>query len=142
MADIVDISTRFKKVTPPATVTVTEIAQHAIEEITSHWEKFASNNRLNDYFLQCVPTWAQPAVNYLEDLNALSSLEQKIKIDPQVVAPGFSPDNALGWIAAFRVNGIVVVTPFMVSEQYARCFLILLFLKLKRQMKEAGITIS
>ena len=140
MADIVDISTRFKKLPPKPTVK--EIAQNAIEEITGRWEKFASNNRLNDYFLQCVPSWSDPKVNYLEDLNALGSIERKIKLEPQIVAPGFSPDNALGWIAAFRVNGIVVATPFMMSEQYARCFNVLLYLKVRRDMVTNNIQLS
>jgi hypothetical protein len=140
VADVIDITSRFKKLPPKPTVE--EIAQNAIEEIGGHWEKFASNNRLNDYFLQCVPTWAQPAVNYLEDLGALSVLELKIRLEPQIIAPGFSPDNALGWVAAFRVNGIVIATPFMMSEQYARCFNILVFLKVRRDMVTNGIQLS
>lgn len=141
MAEIIDISTRFRK--PPAKPTVTELAQFCADEILSHWEKFASNNRLNDYFLQSVPTWANGTVNYLEDLNALSSIEQKVYLEPQVIAPGFNEkQNALGWVAAFRLNGIIVATPFMVSEQYARCFNVLLFLKLKRELQTHGIALT
>jgi hypothetical protein len=137
VADIIDISTRFRK--PPPKPTVTELAQFCADEILSHWEKFASNNRLNDYFTSSTPMYCKGGVNYLEDLNALSLVEQKVYLEPQVIAPGFNEKNALGWIAAFRLNGVIVATPFMVSEQYARCFLILLFLKLKREMKDAGL---
>jgi hypothetical protein len=132
MADVIDITSRFKKL-PPAP-TLEDIAAHAIDDITSNWEKFASNNRLNDYFLQCTPSWSLPEKNYLEDLGALSVMEQKIKMEPQTTSPGFSPDNALGWIAAFRMNGKVIATPFMLSECYARCFNILLYLKIKREL--------
>lgn len=141
MADIIDISTRFKK--PQPKPTVTELAQFCADEILAHWEKFASNNRLNEYFLQSVPLWANQTVNYLEDLNALSAIEQKTYLEPQVIAPGFNEkQNALGWVAAFRLNGVVVATPFMVSEQYARCFNVLLYLKLKRELSTHGIPLS
>jgi hypothetical protein len=139
VAEIIDISTRFKKPAPKPTVT--ELAQFCADEILSHWEKFASNNRLNDYFTSSTPMYCKGGVNYLEDLNALSLVEQKIYLEPQVVAPGFNEKNALGWIAAFRLNGVIVATPFMVSEQYARCFNILLFLKLKRELQTHGIAL-
>ena len=138
MAEIFTFTPRPKP-TPPS---ITALAQLCSDEILGHWEKFAQNNRLNDHFISCVPAWAQPSVNYLEDLNALSVVEQKIGLDPQVIAPGFSPDNALGWIAAFRLNGIIVATPFMVNEGYARCFNILLYLKLKRDLVTHGIPLS
>ena len=138
MADIIDIASRRK----PAPPTVQELANACVEEIQSNWEKMARGNRLNEFFIQSTPSWSQPSVNYLEDLNSLSSVEMKIGLDPQVVAPGFSPDNALGWIGAFRLNGIVVATPFLVNEQYARCFLILLFLKLKRSLVTNGILVT
>lgn len=138
--NVIDFASRQKK--PPPKPTIQELAQFCSDEILAHWEKFASNNRLNDHFISQTPTWSQPTVNYLDDLNGLSAIEQKIHLEPQVVAPGFSPDNALGWIAAFRINGIIVATPFMVSEQYARCFNILLYLKLKREMTTAGVPLT
>jgi hypothetical protein len=140
MAEIINIADRRKKTT--VTPTVQEVAQFAIEEIDTHWGKFASNNRLNDYFVQYTPSWSQTNVNYLEDLTALSVLERKIHLEPQIIAPGFSPDNALGWVAAFRMNGVVVATPFMMSEAYARCFNVLLYLKVKRDLLANGIQIS
>ena len=138
MADIIDIASRRK----PAALTVQDLASACVDEIQSNWEKMARGNRLNEFFIQSTPSWSQPSVNYLEDLNSLSNVELKIGLDPQVVAPGFSPDNALGWIGAFRLNGIVVATPFLVNEQYARCFLILLFLKLKRSLVTNGILVT
>lgn len=140
MAEIIDIASRRKP--PPEKPSLESLASWCIEDIQGNWERFARNNRLNEFFVTSVPVWAQPNVNYLEDLNALSIIEQKIHLEPQLVAPGFSPDNALGWIGAFRMNGIVVATPFMVNEQYARCFNILLFLKLKRELVTNGIPVT
>lgn len=129
--NVIDASERFRR--SPAKPSIEELGNFAIEEIGSYWEKFASNNRLNDYFLQQTPLWSQSSINYLEDVTALGILEQKIGLDPQVIAPGFGTDQ-LGWVAAFRLKGIVIATPFMLSEAYARCFNILLFLKLKRDI--------
>ena len=140
MSNVIDISTKFKKV-PPAP-SVQEIAEFAVEEISGNWERFATNNKLNEYFVQCVPTWSKPDVDYLSDLSALSSIEQKIRLEVQVISPGFNIDNALGWIAAFRINGIVMATPFMMSEAYARCFNILLYLKIKRDMVTNKIPVT
>lgn len=138
MADVIDISTRFKKQKP----TLQEIFQNAIEEISGNWERFAANNRLNDFFVQCVPTWAQPELNYLDDLMALSSIERKIHLEPQIIAPGFNVDNALGWVAACRINGMIIATPFMPSEAYARAFNILLYLKVKRDLVTNQIPVT
>lgn len=140
MADIIDIASRRKpEVVKP---TVREVADHSVEEIQGNWEKFARNNRLNEFFIQSIPTWGDATKNYLEDLNALSSVEMKIGLEPQVVAPGFSPDNSLGWLASFRINGQCITTSWMVSEQYARCFNILLFLKVKRELVTNGIPVT
>lgn len=143
MADIIDLASRrkpeLKEVLKP---TLKDLALQCVDEIQGNWEKFARNNRLNEFFIQSIPTWADAAKNYLEDLNALSGVEQKIGLDPQIIAPGFSPDNSLGWLASFRVNGQTVTTSWMVSEQYARCFNILLFLKLKRALVTNGISVT
>lgn len=140
LADVIDISTRRKSA--PQKPSVQELALWCVEDISGNWEKFARNNRLNDFFVSSVPSWGDSSVNYLEDLNALVGIEKKIGLSPQVISPGFSSDNALGWVSAFRMNGIVVATPFMVSEQHARCFNVLLFLKFKRELVTNGITVT
>lgn len=140
MADVIDIASRRRAVS--VLPTMQTLIAHCVEEIQSNWEKMARNNRLNDFFIQSTPSYSQPSINYLEDLNSLSAVEMKIGLDPQVIAPGFSPDNALGWVSAFRMNGVVVATPFLVNEQYARCFNVLLFLKLKRTLVTNGILVT
>lgn len=141
MADIIDLASRRKtQLTKPS---VLELAQTCLEEIQMNWEKMARSNRLNEFFIQSTPPYSQVAVNYLENLNALSTIELKVGLDPQITSPSFSADvRTIGWVAAFRLNGIVISTPFLVNEQYARCFNILLFLKLKRALVTNGIPVT
>ena len=120
--------------------TLEQLIERATDEIKEQWQKFACNNRLNDYFLQRTSPWSQASTNYLENLNAVAVLEQKVKLEVQVVAPGFG--YQIGWVAAFRLNGILIVTPFMPSEAYARCFNILLFLKLWRELQQHDIPVG
>lgn len=137
MADIINLADRRKK--PVEKPSSQDLVLFCTDEILSHWDKFASNNRLNEYFIQSVPSWTQPSVNYLEDLSALAGIELKIGLEPQVSAPGFVADNQPGWVSSFKINGLIVSTPFMVSELYARCFGVLLFLKLKREYTSHGL---
>lgn len=127
MNNVIDISSRRKK-------SIQELSIFCIEEISKNWEYYAKNNRLNDYFISNTPNWGQENINYLYDLNALSNIEQKIKLEPNICAPGFENVNSLGWVASFKMNEIILITPFMPAETYARAFLILLFLKLKREI--------
>jgi len=138
MADILQFPPPKKR---PELPTVAQLALDCSEEIDGNWEKFARNNRLNDYFVQSVPSWTQPTVDYLSDLNALSLIESKIGLNIGLFGPQTIDESQIGWLANFKINGIPVGTPFMMSEAYARCFNILLFLKLRREMTTLGIEI-
>jgi hypothetical protein len=140
MSNVISLDSRRKLA--PVKPTVREIIEFCVEDILDHWEKFASNNRLNDYFIASVPSWTNQSINYLEDLTAVSIIEQKIDLPVQVVAPGFGPDEDPfpGWIASFRLNGEIITTPFMVSEVYARCFNIMLYLKIRRELTSYGLS--
>jgi hypothetical protein len=134
MINVISLDSRRKSA--PVKPTVQQVIEFCVEDILDHWEKFASNNRLNDYFIASVPSWTNQSINYLEDLTAVSIIEQKIDLPVQVVAPGFgsAEDPFPGWIASFRLNGEIITTPFMVSEVYARCFNIMLYLKIRREL--------
>lgn len=54
--------------------------------------------------------------------------------DVMVFAPGTTEDEHPGWVSAFTMADFYVETPPMVCEAYARCFCILLFLKVKRDV--------
>jgi len=121
---------------PPS---IEALAVRCTDLINENWERFARNNRLNDYFLSCVPLWAMPQLNYLSDLNGVSTIENKLGLSVVVNAPGTSPSSKLGWVAGFEIKGVKVETPVMMCEAYARCFNILLFLKLSRELTNHGI---
>lgn len=140
MAEVIDLSKHRKP--PIEHPTIEQLAALASEEIAGNWERFARNNRLNDYFASSTPTWSNPHTNYLGDLNAVAIIESKINIAVAVSAPGHAGVSQLGWVASFKINGITIATPFMVCEAYARCFNILLFLKLGRELTQRGITIE
>ncbi len=124
---------------PREVPTLEELAARSADDISQNWERFARNNRLNDFFLSCVPLWALPQLNYLSDLNAISVVESKLGMSLVLNAPGTSPSSKLGWVASFEIKGVKVETPVMMCEAYARCFNILLFLKLSRELTNHGI---
>lgn len=134
MGDVIDMFSTRK--TPPS---VESLALKCVEEISDNWERFARNNRLNDFFLSSVPVWALPQLNYLSDLNAISVVENKLGLALILNSPGTSAASKLGWVAAFETQGIRIETPVMMCEAYARCFNILLFLKLGRELTNHGI---
>ena len=140
MADIITLADRRKK--PVEKPTVEELALQCVETIADEWEVFARNNRLNDYFIQHAPQWAKDKVDYLSDITALSVIESKIKLGLFLASPEAAADTQLGWVAGFKLNGVRVQTPPMAFEAYARCFNILLFLKLGRELTQNGIPIE
>lgn len=131
MADVIDMAAHRKANAP----TFEQLVLKCTEEISENWERFARNNRLSDYFIQSTPAWTEDGVDYLSDLNAISLLEKKINLLPTIRVK-------TGWIAEFEVRDVAVQTPPMFTEQYARCFNILLFLKLGRELTQAGISIN
>ena len=131
MADIINLADRRKK-DPPS---IHKLIEDAIDLISSEWERFAKVNRLNDYFIETAGVWTEAGVNYLSDLNAISAVENKIGISIIVTAPF---GGHLGWRASFPIKSGTVTTPDLPFETYARCFNILLHLKLKRDLLANG----
>lgn len=103
------------------------------EDIFAHWEKAAKLNRLNEFFISCTSLYTDPLKNYVDDLSAISKVEQNIGLSPQVLSPGYSEVSSTGWVCAFRLGYDIYATPPLPSEAFSRCFNILLFLKLKRE---------
>lgn len=132
MSNVIDLASR-RAVMRPQTVRgdPDAIVATCIDEVMINWEKFARNNSLNDFFISSTPSWSMESFNYLSDLTTLASLEQHIPLDPQVAGPSFS--GSIGWTASFKLNDIIVTTPPMPSEGYARCLNVLLYLKIKRE---------
>lgn len=135
MAQIINLSD-FKN---GPKLSVEELIIECAEDVSTAWEYHARNNRLNKHFLESVPTWADYNVNYLQDLNSIAAIEVKIGLTLILSAPG-STSASLGWVAGFNFLGRKVETPYMVSEQHARCFNVLLFQKLGREQSRAQLT--
>lgn len=135
MSNVIDLFGAKKPQAPTLEVLVAKCT----DDISENWQRFAKNNRLNDFFLSCIPHWAIPQINYLSDINAISVIESKLGLAVIVNAPGTSPSSKLGWVAGFQIKDVNVETPVMMCEAYARCFNIILFLKLSRELTNHDI---
>jgi len=131
MAEIIKLSDRRKKEQP----SLQYLIDNAVELTSIEWEKFARLNRLNEYFLQKAGIWADNSISYMSDLTAISEIEQKLGMSIIVRSPF---QSNLGWRASFPTKSSMITTPDMPFETYARCFNIILFLKLKRDLVQHG----
>lgn len=138
MGEVVDFTARrLKEHKKP--VTMEELAGKATEFLLTDWEKMARNNRLNDYFSASLPHSTDQNKNYMGDLNEIASLELNLNVFPMIFFPGTSDRKQLGWVVQFLLGSHRISTPELATEAYARCFSILLYLKLKRDAIEAGL---
>lgn len=139
MADIINLADKRKqvKVEKPK-ATFEEVYFFCVEHIEEEWEKAAKTNRLNEFFVANAEPYSTTDVNYLSDLNAISALEAKVGVSVFIRSPDSTDDDAgnVGWIAGFIVQENMVSSPEMFTEAYARCFNILLFIKLRRELSQ------
>jgi hypothetical protein len=141
MGEVVDFTARRLK-EKPKQVTIEELHVRALEYLLADWEKMARNNRLNDYFRQSVPQVdSSTKTNYMSDLNEIAALELNIELFPVIYFPGTNDMKQLGWQVHFFLAKTRLATPELASEAYARCFAILLYLKVKRDAIGAGISV-
>jgi hypothetical protein len=139
VGEVVDFTARRLK-EQTKLVTIEELHTRALEYLLADWEKMARNNRLNDYFRQAVPQVdSSTKTNYMSDLNEIAALELNIELFPVIYFPGTNERKQLGWQVHFFIAKTRLATPELASEAYARCFAILLYLKVKRDAIEAGI---
>ena len=136
MSNVININDHRKKFKQPS---IEELAIICADELLDDWQRFVRTNRLNQFFISSVPLHSREDVNYLQDISALSVIESKIGLTLILLAPGSTTASRSGWVASFTVQDKRIETPFMVSEQYARCFNVLLYLKLGRAMSQAGL---
>lgn len=146
MGNVIDFASRKKPI--PAKPTVDDIVVFCVDDILDHWDKAAKKNRLSEYFIESVyflksiDKDAPEKINYLESLTAISVIESKLGMGIRLANPEYGDDenDALpGWIAGFRLGDETVITPYMVSEAYARCFNILAYLKIQRELTAHGL---
>lgn len=155
MADILEFKPRDKKPdekrllgpgeSPPRVAklkTNNDIFLEVYEDVIGQWQSAAQRNRLNEFFASKLPGKAQLAqgANYINDLNSLSYVEQKLDMRVAVFYPGCTLNNQYGWMAAFhRREREVYSTPAdMASEANARALNILLFLNFEFTLRSLG----
>jgi hypothetical protein len=135
VSNIINIADRRKKKPPPSPQEVVAFCTDAVME---EWGRFAKSNKLNDFFVSGVGAYAKPFANYLSNPTELALIEEKIGLMPGIWAPGVNGPSQVGWQACFRFGDVLVETPDMMSESYARCCNILIFLKVKREVIAAN----
>jgi len=142
MAEIIDfIARRNEKLRGAPAVTISELSAQATQFLLGDWEKMARANRLNDYFRQSMPSSVDQfsKINYMNDLNEIAKLELNLDLRPMIFFPGTTHRTQIGWVVQFKLANTTVLTPELASEAYARCFSILLFLRVKRAALDARL---
>lgn len=131
MAEIFNLDDHRKKKPPPSPQ---EVVAFCTDDVMQNWERFAKTNKLNEFVTTSLGIYGQTFTNYLGHRDKIAEVEAKLDLQPGVWAPGINGPSQLGWRACFRFGDVLVETPDMMSEMYARCFNILIFLKVKREM--------
>jgi hypothetical protein len=142
MGEVVDFTARrLAKQQPLKQITWDQVRAEAIDFLLGDWEKMARNNRLNDYFKRSLSSTIDHGskVNYMSDLNEIATLELNMELYPMIYFPGTISGQQHGWVVKFKLEKETVSTPELASEAYARCFAILLYLKVKRDAISAGL---
>lgn len=115
-----------------------EIFQDVTDDVLTEWRAAAIGNRLSEYIASKIPPTARVGTNadYVNDLNVLSRVEQKIGIAPAIFGPGCTANNPIGWGAAFFIEREIFNTPpDMASESIARALNVVLFATYHKTLK-------
>jgi hypothetical protein len=116
-----------------------EIFEEITEDAMGEWVRHAIKNRLNEYITRKLPHYVKGEnVDYVNDLNALSNLEQKLDMKVAVFYPECC-NNPYGWIASFKHRDEIFTTPpNLASEANARALNIVLFVSFTYTLKTIG----
>jgi hypothetical protein len=142
MGELVDLTAyRQARGKEKPQVTWASIKEAAQDFLLTDWEKMARNNRLNEYFKRSLANQIDHGskVNYMSDLNEIAALELNLELYPMIFFPGTLNGTQQQWVVQFKLDKETVCTPELASEAYARCFAILLFLKVKREAIVNGL---
>ena len=143
MSNIIDFTARRleKASTPIQPQKIIDVVGDAIDFLLGDWEKMARNNRLNDYFKASLPNFidAGTRVNFMSDLTEVAKLELHFDMRTIVYFPGTYLPEMIGWTVRFKIGDEFICTPDMANECYARCFAILLFLRVKHEALALGL---
>lgn len=136
----VNLSLEDKVTTATIKLSNSQIFADVFEDIIDEWRKSAERNRLNEYVASKVPPSCQEAgADYLNDLNILSRIERRLKMQVATFSPGALSFNANGWISGFTLGSETFTTPTeMWSEATSRALLIVLYIRFKAVMNSIG----
>ena len=102
------------------------------DDLMQHWHFYKNQNRLNEFIRTKFPEYLQPhpEVNLLEDLNAISQIEQRLNIENQITVASTVGDDGVStrWTAAFKQDEIIYPTGNLESEAIARIVNVLNYL--------------
>lgn len=134
MGEVISFQSRTKPVP-----SWNEIVATCTDALLHEWEKMAQGNRLNDYFKAALPNLTSHEIisNYMSDLNGAAAIERKLNIWPVIYFPG-TLDND-GWMVLTNIGTFSFQTPEFGTEAYARCFNILLFVRVKQAAISVGL---
>jgi hypothetical protein len=128
-ADVIDLAARRAAAQAPEPVAAR--ATRAADALLDMWLEAVRVNRLGPFFASMLPASADPAVPYTSSLDAVAGLEQTLGVAAATFAPGTFDAAQIAWRAAHAVEGATVLTPELPTEAQARCFNILLCLRLR-----------
>lgn len=123
---------------PVAEKSIRDIYADVFEDVLGEWQRAAQYDQLNEYIASKLPTKLRKGTvpNYIDDLNRLSKVEQKLGISATVFGPGGTSSNPIGWMAAFqRGDELYATSPDMASEAGARAMNIVLCLSFEKTLK-------
>lgn len=118
-----------------------DLFRDVVDQVLGEWQAAAERNMLSDYIYSKLPYLARGPRNadYVNDLNVISKIENKLGMTVAVFSPGATRNNAIGWVAAFhREQEILGCPPDMASESMARALNIVLFLVYGGLLKSLG----
>lgn len=142
MGDVVDFTAiRLAKGKAKPQVTMDAVIADSTDFLLGEWEKMARNNRLNDYFKRALPNVIEYGnkTNFMADITAVAGLEMNMSMFPMMFAPGTRDVKQMGWVVSFFLGEHQISTPELANEAYARCFGILLYLKVKHDALAHGL---
>lgn len=124
-----------------APLTNFDVFKEAVDDCLEEWQKHAVNNSLSEFVYKTLPEFARLSKrqDYLNDLNIINAVEQKLELPITVISPGSTPENRMGCLVSFRRGDeSYYYPPIMPSEAMARAFNLVVYVTFERRMKAAG----
>lgn len=120
---------------PTALKTSGEIFISLYYEIIYMWQDNAIKNSLNKFIRSRLPPHVRGPheTDYVNDLNAQSTIETKLNMQVGIFHPGCTAANPNSWMVGFYKNKQMFTVPAeMISESYARALNIVMFVEFEK----------